>query len=230
MRRKLHAMSLTLYFHPLSSFCMKALVAFYERGVEFTPKLVPFGDQAAYDELHALCPLAKFPLLHDGATGMVWPESTPLIEFVEDRGSAPPLIPAGRTAALQVRLWDRLCDNYLQHPMQKIVADSTLAEGQHDERGVAASHATINTAYRMLEDRLDGRRWLGGEDFSLADCAALPALFYAFTASPPNRPVPRLQAYFDRLVERPSAKRTLDEAKPYLQFYPFADRVPARFR
>jgi glutathione S-transferase len=125
-----------------------------------------------------------------------------------------------------VRLWDRLFDNYVLGPMQEIVLDRLLgAKGD-----LARAHATLATTYEMADRQLVASPWMVGEDFSLADCAAAPALFYASTLLPLPPHCARLSAYFERLVERPSVRRTLEEAKPFFKDYPFQSAIPARFR
>ena len=117
-------MSLTLYHHPLSSYCWKPLIALYEAGIPFTPRLIDLGDAQDRDAIGALWPLGKFPVLHDAARGRTVPESSIVIEYLAEHfASAEPLLPADAAARLQVRLWDRVFDQYVQTPMQKIVAD-----------------------------------------------------------------------------------------------------------
>lgn len=218
-----------LHYHPLSSCCHKALIALYELGVAFEPRLLDLGDEAQRRAFLALWPTGKMPLLQDGER--VVPETSILIEYLTQH-HAPAgqvLLPADPQDALEVRLMDRLVDLYVMTPMQAIVADKLRGEGERDPLGVEKARATLATAYGLLEQRLDGRDWVAGPHFSMADCAAAPALFYAFTLVPLPAGHARLAAYFERLLARPSVARTLAEARPYLRFYPFHDRVPARF-
>ncbi len=110
--------------------------------------------------------------------------------------------------------------------MQKIVIDRLRAEGEHDPRGVAEARDTLRTAYDMLERQLAGKTWAIGEDFTIADCAAAPALFYAGIVAPFSPSHPNVAAYFARLLARPSFKRVIAEARPYFQFFPFKDDMP----
>ena len=125
-----------------------------------------------------------------------------------------------------MRLWDRLFDNYVQGPMQQIVSDR-----MRGARG-ALTHerATLATAYGMIDRHMSSRTWVSGQHFSMADCAAAPALFYASTVEPFPEEFSHLRAYLDRLTARPSFQRVLEEAKPYFSLYPFADSIPQRFR
>lgn len=220
-------MSLTLYYHPLSSYCHKVLIALYENGVHFERRLINLGEAADRAELAALWPVTKFPVLRDDERNVVLPESSVIIEHVDRHyPSTHPLLPLDGDAALPVRLWDRIVDNYVHAPMQRIVADRI-----HDERGnLEPQRALLDAAYGVLEGQLAEHEWLAGSDFTLADCAATPALFYASTLRPIPATCPRLAAYFERLVARPSVQRVHDEARPWFQYYPFADAIPARFR
>jgi glutathione S-transferase len=220
-------MSLTLYYHPLSSFCHKVLVALYENDVEFDKRLINFGDPADKAELQAIWPICKFPVLRDRSRKRDLPEATIIIEYL-DRFYAGEhkLIPTDWDDALDARLWDRFCDNYLQLPMQHIVAERIRGS----KGDLMQERAMIATAYGMLEHRLASRIWLSGKSFTLADCAAAPALFYAGAVHPIPTGLEHLHAYLDRLTQRPSFQRVLDEAKPYFTMFPFADAIAPRFR
>jgi glutathione S-transferase len=216
-------MSLTLYFHPLSSFCHKALIALYELDIEFEKRIIDLGNAADRAELQALWPLGKFPVVRDHARNKAVPESSVIIEYLDRQAH---LIPDDWEAALDVRLWDRFFDLHVQVPMQKIVADRINAANGDLTR----ERAALTTAYGMLEHQLTGKTWVAGPTFSMADCAAAPALFYASTLVPFADEHRHLRAYFDRLVERPSVKRVIDEARPYFSMYPFAEAIAQRFR
>ena len=220
-------MSLTLYYHPLASFCHKVLIALYESGSAFERRIINLADAADRADLEALWPMRKFPVLHDATRARTVAESSIIIEYLDRFYAAERcMIPDEWEAALDVRYWDRLCDNYLQVPMQHIVA----ARLRGDTGNTVPERAMLDRSYAMLEQRLTSRLWLAGADFSLADCAAAPALFYAFTVHPWPADLAALNQYFVRLAARPSVQRVLEEAKPYFGLFPFADAIPARFR
>ncbi|HVH17045.1 MAG TPA: glutathione S-transferase family protein [Myxococcota bacterium] len=214
-------MPLVLWSHPFASFCQKVLVAFYETGLRFEARLVDFGDPASADAFRTLWPLAQMPVLVDDERRLMLPESTIVIEHLHRLAPHAGLIPGDPDAALKVRLLDRLFDHYVQRPMQKIVTDRLRPEGQDDPLGVEQAREQLRTAYGVLEDELaDGRRWAIGEAFTLADCAAAPALFYADLVEPFRAGWPRLAAYADRLDLRPSFTRVIREAEPYRANFP----------
>jgi glutathione S-transferase len=203
-----------LHQHPFAAYCWKALIALYERDVPFSAELVE-ADRSA---LAALWPPATLPVLVDGDT--VVPESSTVVEYLDRHGSAPPLIPASADAALRARVWDRMIDGQVMTPMQAIVFDALRPDDAKDPFGVADARAKLDAAYATLDAHLDGE-WLAGETFTLADCAAAPALHYADVLHPIDRAAhPALAAYADRLFARPSVARVIDEARPYRPLFP----------
>lgn len=218
---------MTLYFHPLSSFCWKPLVALYDTGTAFAPHLIDLSNPQDKAQLERLWPLCQFPVLQDGAT--VLPESSVIIEYLDLHHPAPTrMVPQDPQAALPVRLWDRFFDMNLQMVMQQIVNDALRPPERRDPATVADHKARLTRAYAVADRQLDGGDWVTGA-FSLADCAALPALFYA-GAILPFDDHPALSDYFQRLVARPSCARVLAEARPWLHYFPFHDGIAARFR
>jgi glutathione S-transferase len=223
-------MALTLHYHPLSSFCHKVLIALYESGTPFTGSVVNLGDKAASAAFFGLWPIGKIPVLRDEAARRTIPETSIIIEYLEQRYPGPrPLLPRDESLRLDTRLWDRIFDLYVELPMQEIVGDRMRPEGEKDARGVAAARATLAKAYAMLDERMAGRNWVVGDAFSMADCAAAPALFYAGIVAPFARDYPNVAAYFDRLTRRPSVARVLAEARPYFHLFPFKEDIPERF-
>jgi glutathione S-transferase len=224
-------MSLRLYFHPLSSFCQKVLIALYENDTPFERHIVDLSDEKSSAEFKKIWPIGKFPVLRDEASGQTIPESTVIIEYLAQHfPGRTQLVPAEPESARAARLRERFYDLYVNVPMQKIVTDRLRPAGRHDPHGVEAARAQLATSYAMIEREMADRNWAVGETFSMADCAAAPALFYATTLVPLAAEHPRLAAYQDRLMARPSVARTLEEASPFFQFYPYRDKLPERFR
>ena len=213
-------MSLELYFHPLASFCWKALIALYENDTPFTPVEIDLGDPEHRARLAALWPPTLFPVLGDEARGLVLPESSIIVEYLSRHYPGPfEAVPADADAALEVRLWDRCFDSYVMTPMQAIVFNRIRPPDAKDPFGVATARATLDMACGMLDARMADREWAAG-DFSLADCAAAPSLHYAERVHPFDGRYPALAAYLARLKARPSFARVLREAQPYESFFP----------
>jgi glutathione S-transferase len=214
-------MSLTLYYHPLSSFCWKTLIALYENGTPFTPQLVDLSNEAERAALLKLWPIGKFPVLRDAAKDRILPESSIIIEYLDAHyPGATRFIPADPKAALQTRLRDRFYDLYVHLPMQKVVGDRLRPEDKKDPHGVDEAKARIASCYGMIDKEVATRTWAMGEVFTIADCAAAPALFYANKVLPFGDKHKNLAAYFERLKSRPSFARVLNEAEPYFKMFP----------
>ena len=223
-------MTLTLYLHPLASFCHKVLIALYENGTEFNQVIVDLGDPGETAALTAKWPVGKIPVLHDGARDRVLPETSIIIEYLQQHYPGPvTLLPTEAERQLDARLWERFFDLYVSVPMQKIVTDRIRPEGGNDPVGVADARRTLDTAYQMIESQLAGKSWATGEDFTIADCSATPGLFYASIVQPFASSQRNLAAYFERLIARPSVQRTLAEARPYFHYFPYREAMPERF-
>jgi glutathione S-transferase len=208
-----------LFAHPFSSYCQKVLVALYENATPFTFRMLDHGDAQTMAEFEALWPLKRFPLLVEDGRPIA--EATIIIEHLGLRHPGPVrLIPGDPAQALEARFVDRFFDNYVQTPQQKFVFDALRPEGERDARGVAEARALLETAYGWLERRMAGREWAVGDSFSLADCSAAPALFYADWTHPIGPSFPNLRAYRSRLNARPSFARAIDEARPYRPLFP----------
>lgn len=214
-------MTLTLHYHPLASFCWKALIALYENDTPFERVIVDLADPASRDAFYALWPIGNMPVLQDSARGATVGESTIVVDYLATHcPGRTVLLPADSDAAREVRFWDRVYDSYVHHPMQSVVLDRLRPAGKGDPYGVAAAKAQLVESYAFLDKVLEGRSWAAGEEFTLADCSAAPALFYASTIVPFDAGQTNLAAYFDRLAARPSFRRVLEEAEPYFGNFP----------
>ncbi len=213
-------MSLTLHFHPLSSFCWKTLIGLYELEMPFEKHLVDLSDEAARAAFLRLWPMGKFPVLRDEARDRTVPESTIILEYVDRLSPSARLIPTDPDRAIECRLRERFYDAYIHLPMQKIVGDRLRPADRRDALGVEQARAQIETAYAVADDALREGPWAMGADFTIADCAALPALFYGDKVAPLGKRWPSVAAYLERLKGRPSVARVLEEAEPYLKMFP----------
>ena len=213
-------MSLTLYAHPFASYCWKPLIALYENATPFTYRMVE--DMA---ELESLWPIKKFPLLRDGDATIV--ESSIIVEYLMRRyPGMTRMIPVNDDAALTVRFMDRFFDNYVMSPMQTLVSNRLRTETERDAKGVADARKMLDVAYGWLEEQITPQTWASGSTFTLADCSAAPALFYADWVHPVSDRFPRVLDYRGRVLARPSVARVVDEARPFRKFFP--DGAPDR--
>ncbi len=209
-------MTLTLYAHPFSSYCQKVLMALWENDLPFDYRNLETPGVA--DELAALWPLRKFPVLVDDGKTVV--ETSIIIEYLDQQyPGAVRFLPAGN-AALEVRLMDRFLDNYVMDATSKPVAEALKGEGGRKEEAMSEARVALDSAYAWLEGRLAKRTWAAGEDFTMADCAAAPSLFYADWVHQIAPTFPRLRDYRAQLLSRPSFARAVEEARPYRHYFP----------
>ncbi|MDQ8730606.1 glutathione S-transferase family protein [Bradyrhizobium sp. LHD-71] len=214
-------MSLTFYFHPLSSYCQKVLIALYENDTPFDGQIVDLMSETGRADYLKLWPIGKMPLLRDEARNRLIPETSIIIEYLQRFYGGPTVfVPDDVEQALHVRLRDRFFDLYVSNPMQKIVTDKLRPAGQNDPAGVVDAKSQIETAYKLIDKEMATKVWACGEAFTLADCAAAPPLFYADKVLPFRDRYQHLAAYFERLQQRPSYARTLREAEPYMKMFP----------
>ena len=213
-------MSLTLYIHPLASYCQKVLIALYESGTAFQTEVVDFSSAESAAAFRKLWPVGKMPVLRDDARDRTVPESSIIIEYLgQHYPAAAALIPLDPDLALRVRLADRFYDLYVHDPMQRIVGDRLRPADKRDPYGVEVAATMLHNSYDQIDAEMAGRTWAAGDDFSLADCAAAPPLFFAARLVPFGARH-NLAAYFRRLSRRPSVARAFNEAEPFRQFFP----------
>ena len=214
-------MALELHYHPLSSYCWKVLIALYELGAAFEPVTVDLGDATARAAYLKLSPFGKIPALRDAERAAALYETSIIIDYLDQHHPGrQPLIPADRDQAREAWLGDRLFDLYVHNVFQRIVADRLRPAGEGDPAAAEQARGELRTAYDVLERHLVGRTWAAGEAFTLADCAAAPALFYADLIEPIGNGRRALAAYLGRLRARPSVARAISEAKPFFRYYP----------
>ena len=210
-------MTVELFAHPFSSYCQKALIAFYENDVAFTYRMLE--DEGVGEELAALWPMKRFPILRENGR-MVF-EASIIIEYLQAHHPGPVrLMPEDADLALETRMLDRFFDNYVMTPQGKFVADALRPAGSSDPCGVEQAREMLEISYAWLDERMAGRTWAVGETFTLADCAAAPSLFYAdWTHRIPER-YANVLSYRTRLLRRPSFARAVDEARRFRHYFP----------
>jgi glutathione S-transferase len=214
-------MTLKLYYHPLSSFCHKVLVALYENATPFEPVMVDFFNEESAAQFKALWPIGKIPVLRDEKRDRTVPETSIIIEYLAQHyPGRVNLVSNDPDMARQIRLCDRFYDLYVNVPLQKVVVDRLRPEGKADQFVVEEAKNVLKTAYDMIDKDMAGKTWIMGEDFTMADCAAAGALFYAKSQVPMPATHKNAAAYLKRLLARPSYARVMKEAEPYFKMIP----------
>ena len=204
-----------LYGHPFAAFTWKPLIAAYAREVPFTFRVVGPENPDNAARLQELSPTGQMPALVDGTVEIV--ESNAIIEYLDRVGGAPSLIPTESSSALRARMLADIFDDYIAAPMQRIVSERLRPADAKDPAGVAQARSGLDRCYRWLERRLSSD-WAVADTFSIADCAAAPALFYADWVHPIQSDV--LRDYRTRLLGHPVVVRVVDEARPFRHFFP----------
>jgi glutathione S-transferase len=205
-----------LYYFPLSGYSQKTLTAFYEKGTPFEPMLVNPFDPAAKAEYLKVNRLGKVPCLKVEEGDWTVPESSIIIEYIDRHfPGGTKLIPDDPDKARQVRFRDRLFDLYINEPAAKIFFDGLRPEGSRDPYGVKQAQERLESTLAIIDGVMSKNTWSMGDDFTMADCAAGPALNQAKMVGAFGK-FPHVEAYFNRLCERPSFARVLKEAAPFV--------------
>jgi glutathione S-transferase len=211
--------SLSLYAHPFSSYCQKVLIALYENETPFALRLLSPDTPGNGEEFASLWPIQHMPVLRDGELTVA--ESTIIIEHLHLAHPGPVrFLPDDPKAALRTRFMDRVFDNHVMTPVQRIVFDAIRPPKARDAHGVADARARLDKAYAWLDREMAQPGWAAGGGFSLADCAAAPALFYADWVHPIPPDHGHLRAYRQRLLGRASFARCVEDARPYRHLFP----------
>ena len=208
-------MAIQLYGHPFASYAWKPLIAAYERNVPFVFCMVDPDHPENTARIRELSPTGQFPALVDGERTVT--QSNAVIEYLDRIGSAPPIIPSDPDTSLNARMFTDVFDSYIAGPMQQIVGEALRPVDRQDSGRVADAKANLDKSYHWLAKHIS-RNWATGDRFSIADCAAAPALFYADWLHP--IPDGTLKSYRSRLLARPSVARVVNEARPYRSFFP----------
>lgn len=199
------------YYAPISTYSQKVLLAFYEKGIEFEKSLVNLSDPKARAQYRELYPIGKIPLLMIEDNHPI-PESSIIIEYLEGHfQQGPQLIPSDIEEARKVRFFDRMNDLYLNNAMTTLF----FSEGKSEEQ-LAQARGYLDVSYEKMNGLLENNTWFMGDDFTMADCSAIPPLLYLQKIYPYDK-YPHVVAYFERAQQRESYQRVLDDAMPVLK-------------
>lgn len=205
-----------LYYHPLSTYCQKVLIALYEKGLDFEPEIVNLMDEEARTKYRDVYPIGKIPCLVLDDGHMI-PESSIIIEYL-DTLAKPALIKGNADEIRKIRFKDRVFDFYLNDPVSILIFQSMKPGSEQDKERIEGARNHVDTMYALMENEFGRQPYANGEEFLMSDCAAAPALFYAEQIAPFSAHK-NISAYWERLKSRPSIKRTQEEAAPFLEAF-----------
>jgi glutathione S-transferase len=203
-----------LYYHPISSYSQKTLIAFHEKGIEFEPNIVQLMDPEARTAYREVYPLGKVPCLFLDDGHMI-PESSIIIEYIDGLGK-PGLIKGNSEQTRRIRFKDRMLDLYLNDSVVTLLFQNMKPKKEQDQERIDTAKFRIDTMYGFMEKELGTMPYVQGDAFTMADCAAAPALFYAELVAP-FKELKNISAYWERLQERPAVKSTFDDARPIVE-------------
>lgn len=204
-----------LYYFPLSPYSQKAIIALEEKGAKYESELINLGDMAARAEYEKINRFGKVPYLRDAERDWGVPESTTIIEYVDQHVAGPRLLHADADLARQQRFHDRIFDLYVTEQALKIFFDGRRPEEKRDPMGVEMAQKRLDKTYALYDEYLAKRNWLVGDAFSIADASAAAALGVARQVRPYDAHK-NVNAYFGRLAERPSVQHAFKQAQEFL--------------
>ncbi len=205
-----------LYYNPISTYSQKVLIAFYEKGLEFEPHIVSLMDPDERAKYREVYPLGKIPCLVLDDDHLI-PESSIIIEYIDGMGE-PRLIDGDSEQTRKIRFKDRMIDLYLNDSVVTLLFQGMKPEDERDPERIETAQFRIDTMYSFMENEFGNQSFANGEKFTMADCAAAPALFYAEQTAP-FAEYKNISAYWERLKGRPTVKRTHEEARPVLEAF-----------
>ena len=210
-----------LYYFPLSTYSQKVLIALKEKGLSAKLNIINmFNPEEKSAYINDVYPLGKIPLLVR-EDGWMIPESSIIVEYLDTHfDSGTQLIPADKELSRQTRFYDRVSDLYFNDAITTLLFQARREEADRIPEKIEAATFNLNCTYGYFNDILGKQTWLMGDNFSMADCAAIPALYYAQESAPFDE-FENIVRYWQQAQERPSYKEVLEEAQPYLKDFGF---------
>ncbi len=203
-----------LYYNPISTYSQKVLLAFYEKGLEFQPKIIKLMDPESNEEYRKIYPMGKIPCLVLEDDHII-PESSIIIEYI-DSMAEPRLIDGDAEQTRKIRFKDRMFDLYLNDTVVTLLFQSMKPDDQKDQEKIDTAKFRIDTMYNFMDHEFGQQPYANGDTFTMSDCSASPALFYSELLTPFTE-YKNICAYWERLKERASVQRTHKDAKPIVE-------------
>jgi glutathione S-transferase len=201
-----------LYEHPLSSYAQKVKIALREKGLDFkveTPQAL--GSGKAEGAFAAASPRNEVPALVDGDVRIF--DSTIILEYLEDKFPAPPLLPRDPAARANARMIEELCDTLYEAVNWGLseIRWFKRAEGEQAEKMKATAARQTAELQGWLTDKLGDAQWFNGASFGWADLSVAPYVNRSFHYGFGTEPGSPIDKWRDRIRERPSVAKTFRE-------------------
>ncbi len=163
----------TLYHVPLSPFCRKVRLVLGEKRIECELIEERYWEQDP--DFLRRNPAAKVPVLKiDGKT---MAESAPICEYLDEAYPEPSLMPQGVDARYEVRRLVSWFDDKFHHEvtanlLYERVNKKVMKAGYPDSKNIKSGAQRIKYHLDYMTWLLEHRRWLAGDNMTLADFAA----------------------------------------------------------
>jgi glutathione S-transferase len=205
-----------LYYAPASSYSQRVLIALYEKQIDFDAIEVNLFDPEERSRYLQINPFGKIPTLVTD-DGQIIFEACIIIEYLDRHfPNKPQLIPEDLERALEVRAIARIIDVYINTGREALFADTQRAIEERGSKEVIKAKRLLETACVLLDEKLQKRIWLAGENFSLADCTAAPVLAYLRIVYD-YKHLSRLTNYVKRLEARSSVAKVQSEGREQMK-------------
>ncbi len=186
---------ITLYDAPRCPYCARVRIVLAEKELDYETVEIDLGDRPAW--LYEKNPSGRVPVLEEDG-GFVLPESTVIMEYLEELHPERALLPREeRARALaRLRIW---------HFDELAAAYYALRRGEPDAR------ERLEGRLAELHSELERAPYLGGEAYGLADIAYVPWILRARANLGVDLGLyPNLEGWLERLCEREAVAAELD--------------------
>jgi len=187
-----------------------------EAGLAYETHLMRLGQGDQFRaEFLAISPNAKMPAILDrdppAAYGPepvgVFESGAILLYLAEKAGRFAPTDPRGRKALHEWLFWQAGNQGPMGGQLSHFVnyaPEGSRAYGHERYRGEYERNLAV------LDRRLEGRAYILGEDYTIADMMAFPWAFIARPLGVSLEPFPQVAAWRSRIKERPAVRRAID--------------------
>jgi len=185
---------LTLYDAARCPYCARARIALAEKGVEHEVLEIDLSDRPQW--IYEKNPTGRVPVIEEDA--WILPESSVILEYLEERYPEPPLLPADPADRALARVWIFRHDDFTK-PYYALRRGEDGAAERFDEQ------------LAKLDEALSQQPWLTGREYGLADIAYVPWVLRARDMLGISLDAfPAVHEWLERLEQRPAIAREVE--------------------